>query len=388
VSHSLKVPFLDLALQYHSIQEELETAALRTLRSGRYIMGDEVVEFERGFAEYTGSRYAVGVASGTDAIHLSLRALGIGPGHDVLTVANVSAPTVCAILATGARPVLIDIDPRTFNMDPNRLADYLNKSRERNPVKAIVPVHLYGRPADMKSIMEIAKKFDIKVVEDASQSHGATIGDAMAGTIGEIGCFSLYPTKNLGACGDAGVIVTNHELMAEKLQMLRNYGEKSRYENSLVGFNSRLDEIQASLLSVKLKHLNRWTERRRQIACQYHQSLGKLGIDTPGDSIENLAGHVYHLYVIQVANRDQFRSELMQLGVGTAVHYPKPIHHQFAFHAVCVTDGTLEVTEQACRNVVSLPLYPEMSDEAVEMVCNSISHLVRSGRCTLQNMVS
>lgn len=386
MNHSPKVPFLDLALQYHSIQQELETAALRTLRSGRYIMGDEVVEFERGFAEYTGSRYAIGVASGTDAIHLALRALGVGPGHDVLTVANVSAPTVCAILATGARPVLIDIDPRTFNMDPNRLADYLNKASDRNQIKAIVPVHLYGRAADMKSIMEIANKFDIKVVEDASQSHGATIGDAMVGTIGEIGCFSLYPTKNLGACGDAGVIVTNHELMAEKVQMLRNYGEKSRYDNSLIGFNSRLDEIQASLLSVKLKHLNRWTKRRRQIAYQYHQSLGKLGINTPGDSLENLAGHVYHLYVIQVANRELFRSELMQLGVGTAVHYPKPIHHQDAFQGVCVTDGTLGVTEQACRTVVSLPLYPEMSDEAVEMVCDSISHLVRSGRCTLQNM--
>ena len=386
MSHSLKVPFLDLALQYHSIQEELETAALRTLRSGRYIMGDEVVEFERKVAEYTGSRYAIGVASGTDAIHLSLRALGVGPGDDVLTVANVSAPTVCAILATGARPVLIDIDPKTFNMDPNRLADYLNKSSDRNQIKSIVPVHLYGRSADMKSIMEIANQFEIKVVEDASQAHGATTGESKAGTIGEIGCFSLYPTKNLGACGDAGVIVTNDPLVAEKLQMLRNYGERSRYDNSLIGFNSRLDEIQASLLNVKLKHLTRWTERRRQIACKYNQSLGKLGINAPGDSIENLAGHVYHLYVIQVANREQFQSDLMQLGVGTAVHYPKPIHHQLAFQGVCVTDGALGVTEQACRTVVSLPLYPEMTDEAVEMVCDSISQLVRSGRCTLQNM--
>ena len=386
MSHSLKVPFLDLALQYHSIQEELETAALRTLRSGRYIMGDEVVEFERRFAEYTGSRYAIGVASGTDAIQLALRALGIGPGDDVLSVANVSAPTVCAILATGAKPVLIEIDPRTFNMDPNRLADHLNKASHRNQIKAIVPVHLYGRSADMKSIMEIANQFEIKVVEDASQAHGATTGESKAGTIGEIGCFSLYPTKNLGACGDAGVIVTNDPLVAEKLQMLRNYGERSRYDNSLIGFNSRLDEIQASLLNVKLKHLTRWTERRRQIACKYNQSLGKLGINAPGDSIENLAGHVYHLYVIQVANREQFQSDLMQLGVGTAVHYPKPIHHQLAFQGVCVTDGALGVTEQACRTVVSLPLYPEMTDEAVEMVCDSISQLVRSGRCTLQNM--
>ncbi len=386
MSHSLKVPFLDLALQYHSIQEELETAALRTLRSGRYIMGDEVVEFERKFVEYTGSRYAIGVASGTDSIHLSLRALGVGPGDDVLTVANVSAPTVCAILATGARPVLIDIDPKTFNMDPNRLADYLNKSSDRNQIKAIVPVHLYGRSADMNSIMEIANQFEIKVVEDASQAHGATTGESKAGTIGEIGCFSLYPTKNLGACGDAGVIVTNDPLVAEKLQMLRNYGERSRYDNSLIGFNSRLDEIQASLLNVKLKHLTRWTERRRQIACKYNQSLGKLGINAPGDSMENLAGHVYHLYVIQVANREQFQSDLMQLGVGTAVHYPKPIHHQLAFQGVCVTDGALGVTEQACRTIVSLPLYPEMTDEAVEMVCDSISQLVRSGRCTLQNM--
>ena len=271
-------------------------------------------------------------------------------------------------------------------MDPNRLADHLNKASHRNQIKAIVPVHLYGRSADMKSIMEIANQFEIKVVEDASQAHGATTGESKAGTIGEIGCFSLYPTKNLGACGDAGVIVTNDPLVAEKLQMLRNYGERSRYDNSLIGFNSRLDEIQASLLNVKLKHLTRWTERRRQIACKYNQSLGKLGINAPGDSIENLAGHVYHLYVIQVANREQFQSDLMQLGVGTAVHYPKPIHHQLAFQGVCVTDGALGVTEQACRTVVSLPLYPEMTDEAVEMVCDSISQLVRSGRCTLQNM--
>ena len=380
-----QIPFLDLSLQFQSIQEELENAALRVLRSGQYIMGQEVNAFEKNFAAFVGSQYAVGVASGTDAIFLALKALGIGPGDDVLTVGNVSAPTVCAILAAQARPVLIDIDPETFNMDPNCLSEYLKNSESRRTARAIIPIHLYGRAADMISIKSIAREYQLAILEDASQAHGATVNGIKVGTMGDIGCFSLYPTKNLGACGDAGVIVAENQLTVAKLKMLRNYGEKDRYDNYLVGVNSRLDEIQAALLNVKLKYLDHWTQRRREIASQYNQAFLNLGLNVPGESQENLEGHVYHLYVMNVENRNQFREDLLQLGIGTAIHYPKPIHHQDSFRNVCLQANELEATQWACRTILSLPLYPEMSESDVDSVCKSIDQLVRGRRWTLPN---
>lgn len=375
----MQVPFLNLALQYGTIQGELEEAALRAMRSGHYILGRELASFEQNFADYLGIAHAVGVASGTDAIELALRALGIGPGDDVLTVANVSAPTICAILAAGARPVLIDIDPATHNMNPNRIHDYLTDSdTELTRVKALLPVHLYGRCAEMRSIMAIAREFQLQVVEDASQAHGARCDLGLAGTIGNVGCFSLYPTKNLGALGDAGVAVTNSTKIGERLKRLRNYGERARYENQELGRNSRLDEMQAALLNVKLKYLDQWNQRRQAIGEKFNDLLAGLNFVVPGESLENLAGHVYHLYVVRSGFRDAFREQLQSSGIGTAVHYPTPIHHQHCFQGLCHVPASLEHTEEACRQVVSLPLFPELTDEQVDAICETVLNTKRS----------
>lgn len=383
---TMKVPFLDLSLQFQSIQVELEAAALRALRSGHYILGPEVAHYESRFAAYLGVSHAVGVASGTDAIELALRAVDVKPGDDVLTVANVSAPTICAIQAAGARPVLIDVDPGTMNIDVGQVADYLNSSNERHKARAIVPVHLYGRMADMKSIGEIALKFSLKVVEDASQAHGATCGFKQAGTLGDVGCFSHYPTKNLGACGDAGISATNVPEIAERLVMLRNYGEHRRYLNHESGRNSRLDEIQAALLDVKLNHLDRWNARRRQIAAIYNQHFKSLGLQLPGDAPENLEGHVYHLYVVKTHDRDAFQASLASRGVGSAVHYPRPVHMQPAFENTCHVPFGLPNTEQACRTVISLPLYPELTDAQVNEICRAVESIRRNASWILPNI--
>lgn len=382
---SIRVPFLDLRFQYESIQEELEAAALRVLRSGQYILGPELNRLESEFARYLRVPHAVGVASGTDALQLALRALEVGPGDDVITVANISAPTICAIIATGARPVLVDIDPNTLNMDPNCLEEYLKKHNHRNKAKAIIPVHLYGRMADMDSIRDIANRFQLKVVVDAAQAHGANNGVDFAGTMGEIGCFSMYPTKNLGACGDAGMIVTKDAVTAQRLRNLRNYGEITRYDNRDSGINSRLDEIQAALLQVKLQYLSQWTRRRQEIASRYNRAFQEIGLISNSQIAKNTDSHVYHLYVISVSDRDRFREELQDMGIATAVHYPRPIHHQPAFVNQCLIAGSLEFTQKACERVVSLPLYPEMSDEQVEDVCETVTCLIRSRRWILQN---
>jgi dTDP-4-amino-4,6-dideoxygalactose transaminase len=386
VSVATSVSFLDLRFQFQSIQAELENAALRVLRSGHYILGPELANFENQFAGYVNYPYAVGVSSGTDAIELALRAQGIGPGDDVLTVANVSAPTICAILASGARPVLIDIDPDTYNIDPESIREYLQTSEQRHRARAIVPVHLYGRLAEMQSIREIARENEMKVIVDAAQAHGASFGGDFSAAIGDLGCFSLYPTKNLGAAGDAGIVVTNDKVIANRLKMLRNYGEIDRYDNREIGINSRLDEIQAAMLSVKLQFLNQWIDRRRRIADQYNQAFLAMGLLREMQLDFDPQSHVYHLYVIRVENRDAFRAAMAENGVQTGVHYPRPIHHQPAFQDRCHQGISLKHTEESCRQVVSLPLYPEMSDDQVQMVIEATATVLRRERCTLQNM--
>lgn len=382
----IAVPFLDLRFQFQSIQAEIEAAALRVLRSGHYILGPELANFEMQFARYCNYPYAVGLSSGTDAIELALKSQGIGPGDDVLTVANVSAPTICAILATGARPVLIDIDPDSYNIDPVSIREYLATQDHNRRARAIVPVHLYGRLAEMQSIRELAREYDLKVITDASQAHGATFAGDFSEAIGDIGCFSLYPTKNLGAAGDAGIVVTNDRTIANRLKMLRNYGEIDRYDNREIGINSRLDEIQAAMLAVKLQYLNGWITRRRQIADEYNQAFLAMGVLTEMQLHFDPQSHVYHLYVIRVENRDEFRAAMAEKGVQTAVHYPRPIHQQPAFQDRCHMGPSLKQTEQACRQVVSLPLYPEMTDEQVQAVIHATAAVLRRERCTLQNM--
>lgn len=380
----MKLPFLDLRIQFETIREELEEAALRVLRSGQYVLGEELRRFETSFADFAEVPYAVGVASGTDAIRLALMALGVGPGDEVLTVANVSAPTVCAILSTGARPVLIDIDPFTYCMDPDRLAECLRTGAAPR-AKAIVPVHLYGRLAEMASIRALASEFGLRVAADAAQAHGAGKGMGFADRFGDIGCFSMYPTKNLGACGDAGVVVANDAITADRLRMLRNYGEHGRYDNREVGINSRLDEIQAALLGVKLKKLAAWNERRREIAACYDAAFAEDGLIVPEHEVANPEDHVYHLYVIAVENRDAFIEGLAQRGIGTAVHYRRPIHRQTAFVNRCGVPCDLVHTERACDSVVSLPLWPEMTDEQVAFVIENVISQARTGKCILQN---
>lgn len=380
----MRLPFLDLRIQYESIREDLEAAALRVLRSGQYVLGEEVRRFEARFAEFCDVPYAVGVASGTDSIRLALMALGVGPGDEVLTVANVSAPTVCAILATGARPVLIDIDPHTYCMDPDRLRECLRRGAAPK-AKTIVPVHLYGRLAEIAPILEIAREFGLHVAADAAQAHGAGKGAGFVERFGDIGCFSMYPTKNLGACGDAGIVVANDAITADRLRMLRNYGELGRYDNREVGVNSRLDEIQAALLGVKLERLEAWNDRRREIAARYDTAFAEVGLIAPEHRVADPHDHVHHLYVIAVENRDLFVDALADRGVGTAVHYRRPIHRQPAFVNRCGVPFDLAHTEWACDSVVSLPLWPEMTEDQVEFVVEAVVSQARIGKCILQN---
>jgi dTDP-4-amino-4,6-dideoxygalactose transaminase len=380
----MKVPFLDLRIQYETIQDELEQAALRVLRSGHYVLGEELKRFERNFAAYCDVPHAVGVASGTDAIRLALMASGVGPGDDVLTVANVSAPTVCAILATGARPVLIDIDRHTYCMDPERLRECLTHG-DSPSAKVVLPVHLYGRQADMPAIRSIATEFGLSVVVDAAQAHGVGQGTGFAERFGDIGCFSMYPTKNLGACGDAGVVVARDAITADRLRRMRNYGEIERYDNRELGINSRLDEIQAALLNVKLNRLDAWNRRRREIAAAYDEAFGEIGLIAPGHASPGAGSHVHHLYVIAVDDRDRFMESLAVRGVGAAVHYRKPIHRQPAFRNRCATPHELTHTDWACDSVISLPLWPEMKDEHVEFVIAAVVAEVRNRECILQN---
>jgi dTDP-4-amino-4,6-dideoxygalactose transaminase len=364
----MRIPFVDLSAQYHAIKEEIDRAVSGVLNGGFYILGEEVASFEAEFARYMGSNHAVAVGSGTEALHLALLAAGVGQGDEVITVPNISAPTASAISFAGARPVFVDIDPETYNMDPARLEGCLRKGSSK--VKAVIPVHLYGHPADMDPIMDIARSHGLKVIEDACQAHGAMYKGKRAGSVGDAGCFSFYPTKNLGAYGDGGMVVTDDGDMAEKVRMLRNYGEKSKYHNVIKGFNSRLDELQAAMLRVKLRHLEEYNEKRRSLAALYARLLtggpSKLPVE------KEYAGHVYHLYVIRVKERDRLRQSLGDRGIATSVHYPRPLHLQPTYSELGHKEGDFPLSERACSEVLSLPMYPELDEEQVDYVCRAL----------------
>lgn len=368
-----QVPFVDLALQYQSIREEIDEAMARVLRSGWFILGAEVDAFERELAAYCGAPFAVGVGSGTDALELALRACGVASGDEVITVANVSAPTVAAIVSANARPVLVDVQPGTYNMDPVKLQEHLTRPRAGSRAKAVVPVHLYGHPADMDPILDVARRHGLKVIEDACQAHGAEYRGRKVGAIGDATCFSFYPTKNLGAYGDGGMVVTREEAVATRVRMLRSYGEREKYRNAFDGTNSRLDEIQAAVLRVKLRHLDEWNARRRLHAAHYAELLRDSAVDAPIE--QNGATHVYHLYVVRTSRRDDLRAFLRGKGIATGVHYPIPIHRQEAYRSLGYASGDLPETERACREVLSLPLFPELTGEAIEHVCATIREL-------------
>jgi dTDP-4-amino-4,6-dideoxygalactose transaminase len=368
------VQFGDLRRQYAAIRAEIDTAIAQVLQRGWFILGERVAQFEEAFSRYCGAGYGVGVGSGTEALHLALVACAVGSGDEVITVANTCVPTVSAISSAGAVPVLADIDLATYTIDPKRIESLIT-SRTR----AILPVHLYGQCADMGPILEIARRHDLRVIEDCAQAHGAMYHGRRAGTLGDAGCFSYYPSKNLGAFGDAGMVVTNDRAIAERVRMLRNYGERQRNYHSVKGFNSRLDELQAAILLAKLPHLDAWNERRRAIAAAYGTGITSSGISCPGESPGR--NHVYHLYVVRVAERDRFQARLRARGVETMVHYPVPIHRQESYAECAGAASHLPHTEEISAHIVSLPIYPELSDDEVSRVIAACHEAVAGDPC-------
>jgi dTDP-4-amino-4,6-dideoxygalactose transaminase len=350
---------------YLAYKDEIDAAVRRVLGSGWYILGQEVAAFEEEFARYLGARYAVGVGSGTDALHLALRACGVGPGDAVITVSHTAVATVAAVELAGAAPVLVDIDSRSFTLDPGRLEEAVAEHRGR--LKAIIPVHLYGHPADMPAVMDVARRHDLTVIEDCAQAHGAALAGRKVGTWGHLAAFSFYPTKNLGALGDGGAVVTNDPRTAERARLLREYGWRERYRSEVAGMNTRLDELQAAVLRVKLRHLDRENARRRELARLYDAALSATPLLLP--QVRGDAEHVYHLYVVRGRRRDDLRAFLKARAVGTAVHYPEPVHLQPAYRGrVALGGGRLPETERACREILSLPMYPQMTDAQAEYV--------------------
>jgi dTDP-4-amino-4,6-dideoxygalactose transaminase len=366
----MEVPFLDLARQYRRIRGEVGAAVTKTLEGGRYVLGEEVAAFEREFAAYCGARHAIGVGSGTDALHLALRACGVRPGDRVITAPNIAVPTVCAIVAAGALPVFVDVDPRTLTLDPEKLRALLAAQPAALRARAVIPVHLYGHPADLDAIMKIGAEYDVKVIEDAAQAHGAEYAGRRIGPLADASCWSFYPTKNLGAYGDAGMVVTDDAQVAERVRMLRNYGEEAKYLNRVQGVNSRLDEIQAAVLRVKLRHLDAWVAARRRLASLYDRLLAAAPVVLPVEV--GPARHGYHLYVIRSTRRDALQRHLRERGVGTSIHYPAPAHCQPAYRHLEYAEGDFPCAEWACRQVLSLPLYPELTEEELRHVAATI----------------
>jgi dTDP-4-amino-4,6-dideoxygalactose transaminase len=362
----------DPKANYFAHKREIDEAVRQTLESGWYILGKQVSAFEREFAACLGAGHCVGVANGTDALHLALRAVGVGAGDTVITVAHTAVATVAAIEMAGALPLLVDIDPSTFTINPEAIDDAIKTHRDQLRIRAIIPVHLYGHPADMAAICDIARRYGLKVVEDCAQSHGAMINGVKTGTFGDVAAFSFYPTKNLGALGDGGAVVTNDAEAAERVRLLREYGWRERYVSDVAGFNSRLDELQAAILRVKLKYLDDENARRREIARMYGERLAAPSLRRPVCLSE--AESVYHQYVVRCDERDRLRDYLREQGVGALIHYPVPVHLQPAYQSRApVHRGVLPETELAARQVLSLPMHPHLSQEQVERVCEAIN---------------
>jgi dTDP-4-amino-4,6-dideoxygalactose transaminase len=363
------IPQTDPKANYLAHKGAIDAAIARVLESGRYILGMEVAAFEREFAAFLGVKEAVGVASGTDALYLALRACGVVPGDIVLTVSHTAVATAAAIGLCGATPVFVDIEPDGYTMDPDRLEDAAREFRGRR-LKAVVPVHLYGHPADMKAIIEIARRHDLRVVEDCAQSHGATVRGKRTGTIADIAAFSFYPTKNLGALGDGGMVVTEDPDLAENVRLLREYGWKERYVSAVEGQNSRLDELQAAVLRVKLPHLDAENESRRRIAAIYESALAGIGPLLPKTGSD--VAHVFHQYVIRTPRRDALKTYLKEKGVGTLIHYPVPVHRQPAYAARWPREEHLPNTENIAGQILSLPMFPELREEQARTVAREI----------------
>jgi dTDP-4-amino-4,6-dideoxygalactose transaminase len=366
----MNIPFVDLKAHHKPISEDLSEAIARVLRNTSFVQGPEVKAFEDAFAHYLGVGHCVAVNSGTAALHLTLLALGIGSGDEVITVPHTFIATSEAISAVGARPVFVDVDPVSYTMNP-ALVEAAITERTR----AILPVHLYGNPAEMDSLLAIARRHNLALVEDACQAHGAQYKGRMAGTMGAAGCFSFYPSKNLGSCGEGGAMVTNDETLAKQIRMLREHGSVKKYEHSFPGYNFRMEGIQGAVLATKLKHLDVWNDQRRALAKRYGERLAGQAIVLPQEAAH--ARHVYHLYVIQAEDRESLRDHLAQRGIETGLHYPVPLHLQEAYASLGYRQGDFPVTEQLTQRIVSLPMYPEMSLEAADYVSAAILEWVR-----------
>ncbi|MCW0021063.1 MULTISPECIES: DegT/DnrJ/EryC1/StrS aminotransferase family protein [Rhizobium] len=362
------IPFLDIKAQYQSIKGEIDAAVLGVLASGQYVLGDEVAHFEQEFADYCNVKHAIAVNTGTSALHLALLAAGVGPGDEVMTVPFTFVATVSAICYTGAQPVFVDVEPVTLTMDP---AEVEAKITPRT--KAIVPVHLYGQMADMDAIKAIADRHGIPVIEDACQAHGAQYKGHRAGSIGVSGCFSFYPGKNLGACGEGGIVVTNDDDQAKTMRMLRDWGQEQRYHHLLKGFNYRMDALQGAILRVKLGHLEDWTEARRSLARRYSSLLaGLTDLTIPVEAADRR--HVYHVYAIRSRDRDGLQRLLSAEGIPSGLHYPIPVHLQKAHADLGYQAGDFPVSEAAAREVLSLPIYPEMPVRHVDQVAAALEY--------------
>ena len=366
----MKVPYLDLKAQYEPIRGEIADAIQQVLDRTAFAGGPFVAQFEKEFAVFCGTRFSTGVGSGTDALWMALLGLGIGSGDEVITVPDTFIATAEAISWCGAKPVFVDVDPVTYNMDPSRIEGAITPK-----TRAIIPVHLFGQMADMDPIMEVARKRKLFVIEDASQAHGAEYKGKKAGSMGDAGCFSFYPGKNLGAYGEAGAVVTNNEELDKKMRMLRDHGQAKKYYHSLIGWNARMDGIQGAILSVKLKHLSTWNEGRRRNAAIYDELLkGVKGVTTPKQA--GYAKHVYHIYAIRVADRDRLIASLAEKDIHCGIHYPIPLHLLDAYNSLNLGKGSFPVAEKSAAEFVSLPMFPELTRQQIAQVAGEIATML------------
>jgi len=394
-----KIPLVDLKSQYEEIKGEIQEAIDRVLDSSAFILGEEVTKFEEEFAKFCNTEYAIGTSSGTSALHLALLSLGIGEGDEVITTPYTFTATVETIIHCKAKPIFVDINHKNYNIDVQKLEEFIkrkckiksktgrsaNRSEAEIPtpfsslcrdrlsgklIKAIIPVHLYGQPVDLDPILKLAKKYNLKVIEDACQAHGAEYKGKRVGSIGDIGCFSFYPGKNLGAYGDGGMMVTNDEKFANKIRCLRDHGRREKYEHQMIGYNYRLDALQAAILRVKLKYLDEWNEKRRKNASIYNELLKDLGVGTPYEG--EYARHVFHLYVIRTKRRDEVYKFLQEKGIACGIHYPFPLHLQKAYRYLGYKEGDFPVAEECAKEVLSLPIYPELKRTQIEYIAETL----------------
>jgi dTDP-4-amino-4,6-dideoxygalactose transaminase len=361
----MTIPLVDLKAQYASIKPEIDAAIQRVIDNTSFILGKEVSEFEKNFAAFCRAQFCIGIDSGTAALHLALLLCDVKPGDEVITTTHTFIATAEVISVIGAKPVLVDIDPRTYNIDPQQIERAITPR-----TKAIIPVHLYGQPAEMDAILEIARRHHLRVIEDAAQAHGAEYRGRRAGTMGDLACFSFYPGKNLGAYGDAGAIVTNHAELAERARLLRDHGRRSKYEHQVVGYGYRLDALQAAILGAKLPHLEAWNARRRAIADYYTELLTNADVVTP--YVSQHITPIYHIYTIRHANRTELQKHLKARGIETGIHYPIPLHLQPVYENLGYKRGDFPHAEKAANEILSLPIYPELTDAQVEMIVQAV----------------